>query len=55
VVQRNSLRSWDSGQHLRELLEADPDNPLDATELASAFDPGWYLRYVDAIYARFGL
>lgn len=55
VVQRNSLRSWDSGQHLRELLDADPDNPLDAAELASAFDPGWYLRHVDAIYARFGL
>jgi adenylosuccinate lyase len=55
IVQRNSLRSWEEGRHLRELLSADPDNPLDAEALGAAFDPDWYLRHVDAIFARFGL
>ncbi|HKI57022.1 MAG TPA: adenylosuccinate lyase [Trueperaceae bacterium] len=55
VVQRNSLRSWETGAHLRGLLAQDPDNLLDDAELASAFDPEWYLRHVDAVFARFGL
>jgi len=55
VVQRNSLAAWDSGRHLRELLAADPDCTLDAAALDAAFDPAWYLRHVDTIYARFGL
>jgi adenylosuccinate lyase len=55
IVQRNSLRSWDEGTHLRDLLEADADSPLNADELDRAFDPAWYLRHVDAIYARFDL
>jgi len=55
IVQRNSLRSWETGDHLRRLLADDPDNPLDEGELAAAFDPDWYLRHVDAVFARFGL
>jgi adenylosuccinate lyase len=55
VVQRNSLASWESGTHLRELLAADPECTLREADLHDAFDPGWYLRHVDAIYARFGL
>ncbi len=55
VTQRCSLASWESGVPLRELLAADPDNVLDEGELAAAFDAAWYLRYVDEIYARFGL
>ena len=55
VVQRSSLRSWEGGQHLRDLLAADPECTLSAEELAAAFDPGWYLRCVDDIYRRFGL
>ncbi len=55
VVQRASLEAWRSGRHLRELVAADPDNPLSPEELSAAFDPAWYLRHVDAIYARSGL
>lgn len=55
IVQRNSLRSWEEGVHLRELLAGDPESTLAEEELAAAFDPGWYLRHVDEIYARFGL
>jgi adenylosuccinate lyase len=55
VVQRTSLASWESGRHLRELLAEDPGCTLGPDALADAFDPAWYLRHVDAIYARFGL
>ncbi|KQR41007.1 adenylosuccinate lyase [Deinococcus sp. Leaf326] len=55
LVQRSALQSWESGEGLRELLKADPENPLSDTELDAAFDLAWYLRHVDDIYARFGL
>lgn len=55
LVQRNALRSWETGEGLRELLKADPENPLSDTDLDAAFDLNWYLRHVDSIYARFGL
>ncbi|WP_299433070.1 adenylosuccinate lyase [uncultured Meiothermus sp.] len=55
VVQRNALQSWEEGQEFRNLLEADPRCILKGEALAAAFDPGYFLRQVDAIYARFGL
>lgn len=55
LVQRSALRSWEEGRDLREFLEADPDCPLKGEALAQAFDPGYFLRHVEAIYARFGL
>jgi adenylosuccinate lyase len=55
IVQRNSLRSWEEGVHLRELLANDPESPLDDEALREAFDPSWYLRHVDEIFGRFGL
>ncbi len=55
IVQANALKSWEQGRDFRELLEADPSCPLRGDKLAQAFDPSYFLRYVDAIYARFGL
>ena len=55
IVQRNALKSWESGEGLRDLLRADPENPLSDEELDAAFDLQWYLRHVDDIYARFGM
>ncbi len=55
LVQRASLEAWRSGTHLKALVAADPDNPLGEEELDAAFDPAWYLRQVDDIYARNGL
>ena len=55
IVQRNALKSWEEERDFAELLAADPQNPLEPDELAAAFDPGFYLRQVDHIYARFGL
>lgn len=55
VVQRNSLKSWETETHLKELILEDADNPLSEDELNAAFDLEWYLRHVDAIYTRFNL
>ena len=55
LVQRNSLKSWEDEAPLQDLLHADPESPLTEDELAEAFDPAWYVRHVDDIYARFGL
>lgn len=55
VVQRNAMKSWEQGVAFHELLEADPQNPLKGEQLGKAFDPAYFLRHVDAIYARFGL
>ncbi|WP_456411307.1 adenylosuccinate lyase [Oceanithermus sp.] len=55
LVQRNAMKSWEEERDLAELLAADPENPLAPDELAAAFDPAYYLRHVDTIYARFGL
>ncbi|MBS3967584.1 MAG: adenylosuccinate lyase [Truepera sp.] len=54
LVQRSSLTAWETGEHLKALLQADPNNCLSEAELDEAFDPAWYLRFVDEIYARFG-
>ena len=55
LVQRNSLKSWEDEVPLHDLLHADPESPLTEDELGEVFDPAWYLRHVDDIYARFGL
>ena len=55
VVQRNSLKSWETQTPLKTLLHADPDSPLTEDELMAAFDVSWYLRYIDAVYERFDL
>ena len=55
LVQRNSLKSWEEQVPLEELIRQDSENLLSPQELSAAFDTQWYLRYVDTIYARFGL
>jgi adenylosuccinate lyase len=55
LVQRASLRCWETGEHLRDLLAVEPGLPLSPTELAAAFDPAWYLRFVDRIFEANGL
>ncbi len=55
VVQKNALKSWEQEQDFKELLEADPACPLKGERLNQAFDPAYFLRHVDTIYARFGL
>jgi adenylosuccinate lyase len=55
IVQRNALKCWEGGGSFKDLLEADPECPLKGDELDKAFEPQHFLRYVGAIYARFGL
>ncbi len=55
LVQRSALASWSSNQPFLDGLLSDPENPLGRERLQEAFDPAWYLRHVDTIYARFGL
>ncbi len=55
IVQRNSLKTWETQVPLRENLKHDSENPLNEAELAEAFNVEWYLRYVDDIYKRFAL
>ncbi len=57
LVQRNAMRSWDQGLDFRELLRKDEavGRHLKPQELDSLFDYGYYLRYVDHIFARLGL
>ncbi len=57
VVQRNAMRSWDTGQDFRELLRADPDAQewLPGSNLEELFDYGYYTRYVDDTFQRIGL
>ncbi len=55
LVQRASLRCWETGEHLRDLLAVEPGLPLSPAELAAAFDPAWYLRFVDRIFQANGL
>jgi adenylosuccinate lyase len=55
LVQRNSLQSWETGVHLKALLQQDAKVSLNPYELTECFQPDWFLRYVDEIYSRFGL
>jgi adenylosuccinate lyase len=57
LVQRNAMRSWEERRPFLECLEADPEvtRHLGAEALKACFDPGWYLRHVDAVFRRVGL
>ncbi|MFN8588088.1 MAG: adenylosuccinate lyase [Candidatus Eisenbacteria bacterium] len=54
VVQRHALAAADGGTPFRDGLAADPEvsSRLDAAALAACFDLDYYLRGVDAIFAR---
>jgi adenylosuccinate lyase len=57
VVQRNAMRAWEERRAFLECLESDPEvgRHLPPEALKACFDPGWYLRHVDAIFRRVGL
>ncbi len=58
IVQRNAMQVWDDiqqareGMTYRELLEADPECPLDAATLDEVFDPWEFLGRVDVVFAK---
>ncbi len=52
LVQQLSLRSWKSGENLKELAKENI-NILNEEELEKIFDPREYLRNINEVYARF--
>ncbi|MBI2543830.1 MAG: adenylosuccinate lyase, partial [Candidatus Rokubacteria bacterium] len=52
IVQANAMTAWREQRSFQELLARDPDVTarLSPAELKECFEPGWYLRNVDAIY-----
>jgi adenylosuccinate lyase len=54
LVQRNAMRAWDEGIHLKELLlnDAEVTAHLAADEIESCFDPNRYLENVKIIFER---
>jgi adenylosuccinate lyase len=57
IVQRNAMRAWEARRSFLECLEADADvgRRLAPEALKACFDPGWYLRHVDAVFRRAGI
>ena len=57
LVQKNAMTAWREQKGFEKLLAKDPEvmARLTPDELRACFDPGWYLRNVDAIYRRLGL
>lgn len=57
IVQRNAMKTWESGRPLAENLLADPEfTPhMQAQELHQLLDPNWFLKYVEEIYEQCGV
>ena len=54
LVQRSAMKVWESdGQlSLLELLKADPEVTLPASDLEALFDLGYHFKQVDTVFAR---
>jgi len=54
AVQRNAMRSWEGGLEFRVLLESDDfiKKYLTNEEIDELFDPYFYIRRIDEIFAR---
>lgn len=57
LVQRNAMQVWATKENFVDLLKADQEvaQLLSEQELDEIFDIKWFLRYIDRIFARFGL
>lgn len=52
IVQRNSMRAWEEGLELADLLAADPAVAIDPAVLAACFAPGRLLANASVIFDR---
>lgn len=52
IVQQHSLKAWDEGSALRDLLEVDEQVPLPASQLDELFDATHHLRHSATVYER---
>ena len=57
LIQKNAMRAWDTGGHLRDYLRAEPEVSalLSADQIDELFDYGYHLRHVDVAFERLGL
>ena len=57
LMQTNSAHTWDEDRDFRELVRSDAGvrEHLDDSELDEIFDYGYYVRFVDDVFARVGL
>ena len=57
LMQANSARTWDEDGDFRELIRGDAGvrAHLDDSDLDEIFDYGYYIRFVDDVFARVGL
>jgi len=57
LVQGYAMRAWEERRAFLECLESDPavGRHVAPEALKACFDPGWYLRHVDAVFRRAGL
>lgn len=54
-VQSHALAAWNSGEDFRARVSAldEVKSRLNESEIAAVFDPAYYLRNIDALFARF--
>ena len=52
LVQRNTMRAWDEGRHLADLLAEDPEMDLSESQLTACFQPESMLEHSAAIFDR---
>ncbi len=57
LVQGHAMRAWRERRPFFDLLATDPavTSRVSAEELKACFEPGWYVRNVDAVFQRLGL
>jgi adenylosuccinate lyase len=57
IIQRNAMRAWDEGGHLRDYLKDEPlvTERLSTGEIDALFDYEYHVRHIDVAFARLGL
>ncbi|MCO5175570.1 MAG: adenylosuccinate lyase [Thermomicrobiales bacterium] len=57
IIQRNAMRAWDEGGHLRDYLKNEPEvaSKLSSDEIDDLFDYGYHLQHIDRAFERVGL
>jgi adenylosuccinate lyase len=57
IIQKNAMRAWDEGGHLRDYLRDEPEVTalLSNQQIDELFDYGYHLRHVNVALERLGL
>jgi adenylosuccinate lyase len=52
LVQENAMKAWEGGEHLRDLMAADPRVTLTEAQLRECFDPTRFLANTGVVFDR---